>query len=81
MRMRNRAAAVACYERAGYRCERCGRPSKLEAHHRLPVAQGGTDNPDNLECLCVKCHLAHHARHLSEGAKAWRKLLLEAIQG
>jgi len=40
------------YRRAGYRCERCGRDSHIEAHHILPVARGGEDNLANGACLC-----------------------------
>ena len=58
-RARIRRAAL---ERAGWRCERCGAAGRLEVHHRVEVQHGGTDAPDNLEVLCVSCHIAHHRR-------------------
>jgi predicted HNH restriction endonuclease len=37
----------------------CGQPA-TEWHHRLPVADGGTDAPANLIPLCHDCHLTIH---------------------
>jgi 5-methylcytosine-specific restriction endonuclease McrA len=34
----------------------------LEVHHKIPVASGGSDEPNNLETLCHACHLAAHGR-------------------
>ena len=47
-------------ERSGYRCERCGNTGRLEVHHKQRIADGGTDELDNLEVLCRKCHFAAH---------------------
>ena len=49
---RNRATLVNKYGC----CERCGRRIGLEAHHKIPVVKGGTDDIDNLELLCDVCH-------------------------
>lgn len=35
----------AALERAGFRCEACKLPGRLEVHHRIPVAAGGTVRP------------------------------------
>ena len=43
-------------ERDGYRCVRCGNTDKPEVHHKVARRHGGTDDPDNLETLCNKCH-------------------------
>lgn len=53
-------------ERDGYLCQTClrkGRPTPLcvkphdhAVDHIKPKAQGGTDDPDNLESLCAPCH-------------------------
>ena len=43
---------------AGGRCRETGR---LEFHHRIPVADGGTATVDNLQLLCA----AHHAHESS----------------
>jgi hypothetical protein len=39
-------------ERAGGRCERCGSTVNVQAHHRVPVVDGGTNDPSNGEALC-----------------------------
>ncbi len=48
----------------GWSCERCGRQWKsgwmLEFHHILPTSAGGKDTFDNMECLCVRCHMHAH---------------------
>ena len=31
-------------------------------HHRVPLADGGNNDPANLQSLCQQCHSAHHAR-------------------
>lgn len=48
--------ARAVKRRAGGRCERCGAKGSLVAHHRVGLAQGGTDDPANGEALCEACH-------------------------
>lgn len=45
------------------RCVFCGRQSKI-VDHRLPVAWGGTDEPANLQTMCV---LDHKAKTREEG--------------
>ena len=40
-------------------CYRQGRPTPFDAvDHIKPKAQGGTDDRDNLECVCGPCHAA-----------------------
>lgn len=39
-----------------------GNLETLEIHHVIPVADGGTDSPENLWVLCTACHKAVHAR-------------------
>lgn len=49
-------------ERAGGRCERCGRPCRQsgEAHHKVKRSQGGKWTLENIEFICRTCHgLAH----------------------
>ncbi len=60
-------------ERDGHKCQRCGTtdpppPKKVrgwqqrldpwDVDHILPVADGGTDDPENLRLLCIPCHVA-----------------------
>lgn len=35
-------------------------PLALEIHHIIEVAEGGTDDPENLELLCAECHARVH---------------------
>ena len=64
-------------DRDGWRCVRCGKASRLEAHHIIPVEAGGeAADPDNGLTLCIGCHLAHHGneqRHLSD--PGWDELV------
>lgn len=43
-------------ERDGYACKECSATQRLEVHHINPLALGGTDDDENLETLCKKCH-------------------------
>ena len=52
--------ALAVKERAGWRCQKCGKPGKLEAHHVDKSAERFFD-PANVICICVACHQAEHA--------------------
>ena len=51
--------------RDGYKCRACGKSKhkdgvKLEVHHIIRKADGGTDVPENVVTLCHDCHDAHH---------------------
>lgn len=51
--------------RDGYKCRACGKSKhkdgvKLEVHHIIRRADGGTDVPENVVTLCEDCHKAHH---------------------
>lgn len=40
-------------------CDRCKKIfdiSDLDMHHKIPVAWGGTNDPDNISLLCAECH-------------------------
>jgi 5-methylcytosine-specific restriction enzyme A len=55
------------FHRDGYRCLECGatnHETSLEVDHIIPVAQGGTDELDNLQTLCRTCNQA-------KGNRAW----------
>lgn len=41
---------------AGDRCARCGSAERLELDHIVPLWNGGTNDPDNLQLLCYTCH-------------------------
>lgn len=47
------------YEQQGGRCYWCKLP--LEAYHldhKIPLAKGGTNHPDNIVCACPSCNLS-----------------------
>lgn len=51
-----RAAAIA---RAGYRCSLCNDTYLLVVHHRT-YERRGCELPEDVICLCRKCHEKHH---------------------
>ena len=62
------------YQRAGYRCQVCGRWGlRLHAHHIVPVSRGGPTTPENLMALCEECHGRVHP-HMRRGQfHPWHK--------
>lgn len=47
----------------GHKCQECGidpGPYKLDAHHKIPLGWGGTNDDDNLVLLCEDCHKKIH---------------------
>ena len=48
------------YRRDGYRCALCDSAKGLQVHHCITRAEGGSNQPENLICLCWKCHAAAH---------------------
>jgi 5-methylcytosine-specific restriction endonuclease McrA len=45
------------FERDGYRCRWCGKPTRHPVlDHVIPVSRGGTDDPDNLCTACPDCN-------------------------
>ena len=58
-----KASRQALYDRAGGKCEYCGREIEyrgMQLHHVVPVSMNGTNNPHNLMCLCSECHHLIH---------------------
>ena len=70
-------------EHRRHHCEKCGITAAelevggghLETHHRLARRHGGTDDPGNLQRLCVNCHQAHHGIDGGRRAEANASLL------
>ena len=59
------------FDRDGYRCRKCGKPGRLEAHHIVPVTQGGLPfEQDNILTYCRGCHIEHH-RQADPARRAW----------
>ena len=71
-----KALRVHVFRRDGYVCQKCGLHGQvLECDHVVPLDQGGTDHPDNLQALCVGCHYAKTAAenrvHHVDGQDDW----------
>ena len=59
--------ARAVKDRAGWRCEKCGKSGRLETDHRVPIATTGAGlagqwDPSNLQTLCRNCHFQKSAK-------------------
>lgn len=42
-----------------YTCVHCGRKFRkgsIDIDHIIPKSKGGTNNPENLQCLCIHCN-------------------------
>jgi len=54
-------------------CERLGRVTlATQRDHIKPLAEGGTDDDDNVQGLCVDCHEAKSKAEAARGAsRAW----------
>ena len=63
----------AALDRAGWRCEQCERAGRLEVHHKRPLHKGGSHALDNLQVLCVSCHIELHRVHRTP--EAWKRLI------
>ena len=76
-------ARRAALRRAGFRCEGCGRPGRLEVHHVKPLEDGGAPfEHRNLRVLCFPCHRdAHQADRAVEvaGRSEWIRELRNAF--
>lgn len=44
------------FETDEYRCVKCGSHEDLAVDHILPVAEGGTNDRENLQTLCRSCN-------------------------
>ena len=54
-------------------CEMCGESTALEAHHKVPLSLGGTNDAANIILLCHDCHKNSHKFNQSECVKAGMK--------
>jgi 5-methylcytosine-specific restriction enzyme A len=53
-----------------YTCRACGRVTDKregEVDHRTPLALGGSDDPNNLQWLCIDCHRLKTQRENAQG--------------
>lgn len=72
MRLRGRTLQIRntrIARRDTYTCQICGRVADRgegEVDHRIPLAQGGSDESNNLQWLCIECHRAKTDRENSQ---------------
>lgn len=58
---------AAVFARDDYTCAYCGRRGvRLECDHVLPVARGGSHDPDNLVTACFVCNRSKHDKTVEE---------------
>lgn len=58
------------FKKDGFKCVECGATKEnttLHVDHILPVAQGGSDELDNLQTLCEACNLSKSNRYWKGG--------------
>lgn len=51
---------AAVYERDGHACVLCGDTRAIHIHHVIPRSHGGSNEEENLVCLCPYCHRIIH---------------------
>ena len=56
----------ACYNKQHGKCANCGQPG-TQYDHIIPLSQGGTSTPNNIQLLCTPCH---HNKTQKETAQA-----------
>lgn len=60
-------------------CRRCGSTNRLQVDHIVAREDGGTDDPWNLQTLCIYCHSRKTYRE--NGALGREKLFSRPSQG
>lgn len=71
----------AVFRRDSYRCTKCGRPGRLEAHHEPPL-RAGADPYDvaGVRTLCRSCHIERHRPDdMTPGRAEWLDYLEKLI--
>jgi 5-methylcytosine-specific restriction endonuclease McrA len=67
-----------CFERDNYKCRECECDVREhikrgfqppEAHHIIPIAQGGSNKLENLKTLCYNCHKKEHSKDRNQERK------------
>jgi hypothetical protein len=68
---------------SGFRCVRCEHSRDLHVHHITPKSAGGSNDLDNLVCICEGCHREIHSTnwktHVPE-LKERRKLAHQQVE-
>ena len=74
-------ARLKAFERDGWKCTRCGRRGRLEAHHEPPLHAGGDAyDLSGIVTLCRACHIERHrSDRETPGRREWRALANELM--
>lgn len=57
----SRRTKLKILKRAGIGCSLCGWSlASCDIHHIIPISEGGSDDMENLICVCPNCHRAIH---------------------
>ena len=56
--------ALKVYMRDNWKCRHCNFTSGLQPHHVIFKSQRGSDELNNLICLCYSCHHGLHEHNL-----------------
>ena len=54
------------------RCKYCRSEEDLTVDHMVPKSRGGTDHPNNLQCLCKRCNTMKSGATESEVQQIWK---------
>lgn len=54
-------------------CESCGTTERLQAHHI--DGQRKNNSPENIQTLCIHCHVSHHHRAKAAGVSPAGRLI------
>lgn len=73
------------YARYGGHCASCGRKltagEDYEIDHKIALANGGSDDDDNLQLLCAGCHILKTGDDVSDAAKGKRRYRKHVVPG
>ena len=72
-----RATKEKILNKAGGKCEHCGKELTLQTmqmHHVVPASMDGTNNPLNLMCVCKECHHLIHGNTVLNNELVKKKL-------
>jgi len=57
-----------CLVLANHICQDCNKNKATNAHHIIPLTQGGKNELHNLKALCFYCHAKYH-EHMNQGRR------------
>jgi 5-methylcytosine-specific restriction endonuclease McrA len=69
--------ALSAIVTGGAKCEYCGSPDGLVAHHKVPRRLGGLDLLSNLEPVCRSCHPRVEQAAFAEAELEWQRPVAE----